>query len=78
VGPPLQLSPVTRDVDEGREWLGMLPAAMGVEGLVVKGATTRYAPGRRDWLKVRSVGVAVIDGLATGTYDQVSNGFAWT
>ena len=27
--PPLQLSPVTRDVDEAREWLDVLPAAMG-------------------------------------------------
>ena len=26
----------------------------GVEGLVAKGAGTRYAPGRREWLKVKS------------------------
>lgn len=29
----------------------------GVGGLVVKGAGTRYQPGRRDWVKVNSVGV---------------------
>ena len=52
--PPLQLTPVTTDVDEAREWFDVLPAAMGVEGLVVKGAATRYTPGRRDaWVKVK-------------------------
>jgi ATP-dependent DNA ligase len=57
--PPLQLTPVTADIDEAREWFEVLPAAMGVEGLVVKGAASRYTPGRRDaWLKVNSVGVA--------------------
>jgi ATP-dependent DNA ligase len=55
--PPLQLSPVTRSLDEAREWYEILPAAMGVEGLMVKGAGTRYEPGRRDWLKVNSLGV---------------------
>jgi ATP dependent DNA ligase domain len=52
--PPLQLTPVTADIDEAREWFEVLPAAMGVEGLVVKGAATRYTPGRRDaWVKVK-------------------------
>jgi ATP dependent DNA ligase domain len=73
--PPLQLTPVTSDRDEAREWLEVLPAAMGVEGLVVKGAATRYTPGRRDaWVKVNSVGVAVFDELPSGRYGQVSNG----
>jgi hypothetical protein len=44
--PPLQLTPVTADLDEATEWFEVLPAAMGVEGLVVKGASTRYTPGR--------------------------------
>ena len=43
--PPLQLTPVTADLDEATEWFEVLPAAMGVEGLVVKGAATRYTPG---------------------------------
>ncbi|TCO33048.1 ATP dependent DNA ligase-like protein [Kribbella steppae] len=52
--PPLQLTPVTSDVDDARQWFEVLPAAMGVEGLVVKGAATRYTPGRRDaWVKVK-------------------------
>ncbi|MGY4771216.1 ATP-dependent DNA ligase [Kribbella sp. CWNU-51] len=56
--PPRQLTPVTADVDEATEWFEVLPSAMGVEGLVVKGAASRYTPGRRDaWVKVNSVGV---------------------
>ncbi|MEU4605526.1 ATP-dependent DNA ligase [Kribbella sp. NPDC023972] len=50
--PPLQLSPVTADIDEAREWLDAFKSS-GVEGLVVKGASTRYQPGRRDWVKVK-------------------------
>jgi ATP-dependent DNA ligase len=51
--PPMQLSPATTDVDEARRWFDDFRPA-GVEGLVVKGAGTRYAPGRREWLKVKS------------------------
>jgi ATP-dependent DNA ligase len=51
--PPLQLSPATSDPDEARAWFEDFRPA-GVEGLVVKGAGTRYAPGRREWLKVKS------------------------
>ena len=71
---PLQLSPVTADLAEAREWFDVLPDAMGIEGLVVKGASSRYAGGRRDWLRVNSVGVAMFDELTRGTCDQVSNG----
>jgi ATP-dependent DNA ligase len=46
--PPLQLTPVSADLDEATEWFEVLSVAMGVEGLVVKGAATRYTPGRRD------------------------------
>ena len=51
--PPLQLSPSTSDPDEARRWFEDFRPA-GVEGLVAKGAGTRYAPGRREWLKVKS------------------------
>jgi ATP-dependent DNA ligase len=50
--PPLQLSPVTADPEQARRWMRDLRPA-GIEGLVVKGARTRYAPGRRDWVKVK-------------------------
>jgi ATP-dependent DNA ligase len=51
--PPLQLSPVTDDPDEAAGWMADYRQA-GVEGLVVKGKATRYLPGRRDWIKVKS------------------------
>jgi ATP-dependent DNA ligase len=51
--PPLQLSPATADVEQARQWFADFRAA-GVEGLVAKGAASRYAPGRREWLKVKS------------------------
>ena len=35
----------------------VLPEALGAEGLVVKAAASRYVGGRREWLKVNSVGV---------------------
>ena len=73
--PSLQLTPVTADIDEARDWFEVLPAAMGVEGIVAKGAASRYTPGRRDaWIKVNSVRVAVFDELTRGTFDQVSHG----
>jgi ATP-dependent DNA ligase len=56
----LQLSPVTDDIEEAREWFDVLPGAMGVEGLVVKGAASRYVGGRREWLKVNSAGVRCV------------------
>jgi ATP-dependent DNA ligase len=51
--PPMQISPATADLGEARQWFTDFRAA-GVEGLVAKGASTRYAPGRREWLKVKS------------------------
>ena len=51
--PPMQLCPATSDPEEARRWFEDFRPA-GVEGLVAKGAGTRYAPGRREWLKVKS------------------------
>jgi ATP-dependent DNA ligase len=52
------LTPVSADLDEAREWFEVLPAAMGVEGLVVKSAATRYTPAGRDaWVKVNCIEV---------------------
>jgi ATP-dependent DNA ligase len=51
--PPMQLSPATTDPAEARRWFDDFRPA-GVEGLVAKGIGTRYAPGRREWLKVKS------------------------
>jgi ATP-dependent DNA ligase len=51
--PPMQLSPATTDLAEARRWFEDFRPA-GVEGLVAKGVGSRYAPGRREWLKVKS------------------------
>ncbi|HEY3514511.1 MAG TPA: hypothetical protein VGL36_35355, partial [Kribbella sp.] len=51
--PPLQLTPATADPDEAKLWFDTLGAAMGIEGLVAKGAGTRYQGGHRDWQKIR-------------------------
>ena len=51
--PPLQVSPATTDPAEARTWFDDYRPA-GIEGLVAKGVGTRYAPGRREWLKVKS------------------------
>lgn len=51
--PPLELSPVTTDRDEARSWFVEYRPA-GLEGLVVKGAASRYVGGRRNWVKVKN------------------------
>ncbi len=51
--PPLQLSPTTEDTSVARAWMADYRPA-GIEGLVVKGVTTRYTPGKRNWIKVKS------------------------
>jgi ATP-dependent DNA ligase len=51
--PPMQLSPATQDPAEARRWFDDFRPA-GVEGLVAKGIGSRYAPGRREWLKIKS------------------------
>jgi ATP-dependent DNA ligase len=68
--PPLQLSPVTGDVAEAREWLEAFEAS-GVEGLVVKGATSRYQAGRREWVKWKTRDtVEAIVGAVTGSLER--------
>ncbi len=67
--PPLNLSPVTDDVEEATDWFEAYAPA-GIEGLVVKGGAQPYRADRI-WLKVkrRSV-VDVVAGAVTGTLAQ--------
>lgn len=51
--PPLQLSPVTAAEQLAHRWMTQYRPA-GIEGLVVKGAASRYEPGARRWIKVKS------------------------
>ena len=51
--PPLQLSPVTDDEELARRWMVEFRPA-GIEGLVIKGADSRYEPNsRRSWVKCK-------------------------
>lgn len=51
--PPMQLSPYTKLRSEAVAWFSDYRPT-GIEGLVVKGATSTYASGRRQWIKVKS------------------------
>ncbi len=65
--PPLQLSPVTDDEQLAHRWMTQYRPA-GIEGLVVKGADTRYEPGARRWVKVKSRETTeVVIGAVIGT-----------
>jgi ATP-dependent DNA ligase len=55
LAPPLQITPATKDRAVAQNWLrDYADAAVGVEGLVIKGLGTRYHPGTRGWLKLRA------------------------
>ncbi len=51
--PPMQLSPYTESKAEAVAWFSDYRRA-GIEGLVTKGASSTYAPGRRAWIKVKN------------------------
>jgi ATP-dependent DNA ligase len=64
--PPLEITPVTHDLDEAHQWMQDMRTS-GVEGIVVKGAASRYRPGRRDWVKVKPrEAAAVVVGAVIG------------
>lgn len=50
---PIEVSPVTEDYDTAAGWFTDLPAATGIEGIVVKRQSSRYSPGERGWVKVK-------------------------
>jgi len=52
--PCLQLVSHTSDIAIADEWLALLP----IEGVVAKRADGRYAPGRRDWVKIKRLRTA--------------------
>lgn len=70
--PPLNLSPTTTDQDEAADWFEEMPA-VGVEGLVVKGANQAYEGGVRQWLKIKHRDVLdVICAAVIGRRDRPS------
>jgi len=66
VGPPLHLTPMTRDRDTAVRWLKEFEGA-GLDGVIVKPAQSRYVPGKRAMIKVKHIRTA----------DCVVAGFRW-
>jgi len=68
--PPLQLSPYTDDYATALEWFGDY-RAVGIEGLVAKGAGSPYRPGTRGWVKTKSrENLDVIVGAVVGPLER--------
>ncbi len=65
-GPPLYLTPMTRDRAVAAEWLEQFEGA-GLDGVVAKHAYLTYEPGKRAMLKIKHVRTA----------DCVVAGFRW-
>lgn len=51
--PPLQIAPYTTDYATAVQWFTDL-ATTGIEGIVAKDTTSRYRPGERGWIKIKS------------------------
>jgi len=66
VGPPLYLTPTTRDRLTARRWLERFEGA-GLDGVIAKPADAPYQPGKRAMIKVKHVRTA----------DCVVAGFRW-
>ncbi len=66
VEPPVHLSPVTTDPETAQDWFARFEGA-GLDGVIAKKATGRYAPGQRTLLKVKH----------ERTADVVVGGFRW-
>jgi len=65
-GPPVHLTPMTRDVKTASEWLSQFEGA-GLDGVIAKPADGLYQPGKRAMIKVKHVRSA----------DCVVAGFRW-
>ena len=66
VGPPVYLTPATRDRDTALRWLNEFEGA-GLDGVIVKPAELPYMPGKRAMIKVKHARTA----------DCVVAGFRW-
>jgi ATP-dependent DNA ligase len=66
VQPPIHLTPLTRDSAEAKEWLERFEGA-GLDGVIAKGASTPYQPGKRVMFKIKH----------ERTADCVVAGFRW-
>ncbi|WP_331736125.1 ATP-dependent DNA ligase (plasmid) [Streptomyces xanthophaeus] len=65
---PWALCPQTADAATARTWLDPAWGAAGVEGLMIKESGSRYRPGERGWLKLRTrMSAEGIIGAVTGS-----------
>ncbi|MFF4531585.1 ATP-dependent DNA ligase [Streptomyces sp. NPDC001407] len=65
---PWALCPQTTDQETARAWLDPAWGAAGIEGVMIKELSSRYRPGQRGWLKLRTRTTAEgIIGAVTGT-----------
>ncbi|MFD8882110.1 ATP-dependent DNA ligase [Streptomyces erythrochromogenes] len=65
---PWALCPQTADAATARTWLDPEWGAAGVEGLMIKESGSRYRPGERGWLKLRTrMSAEGIIGAVTGS-----------
>src|SRR5580765_3311807 len=65
-GPPIYVTPMTRDVATAIDWLARFEGA-GLDGVIAKPAGTSYQPGKRAMLKIKH----------SRTADCVVAGFRW-
>ena len=83
VGPPVYLTPMTRDRDTAAQWLDRFEGA-GLDGVIAKPADSPYLPGKRAMIKVKhartaecvvagfrwhKTGKDVVGSLLLGLYD---------
>ena len=54
VGPPLHLTPMTRDRDTAIRWLNEFEGA-GLDGVIAKPENGRYVPGKRAMIKIKHI-----------------------
>jgi ATP-dependent DNA ligase len=65
-GPPIHLTPMTRDAALAAEWLARFEGA-GLDGVIAKAADAAYQPGKRAMIKIKH----------SRTADCVVAGFRW-
>ena len=83
-GPPVYLTPVTRDREQAAQWLAQFEGA-GLDGVIAKPAGSPYQPGKRAMFKVKhartaecvvagfrwhKAGPGVVGSLLLGLYDD--------
>ena len=75
VEPPLYMTPYTRSVETGRQWLADFEGA-GLDGVIAKSWTQPYIAGKRGWVKIkheRTADCTVIGYRLSNTGDSIGS-----